>query len=119
MWLVCVSRLTRNEIRLSDEQQDALAQYREADHLVLDGYLAATAVSVMVPSHAQARMKQRDIDESEVLAALSSCRSSHGKGKTEGRFEVAAMTDRGRVRVIYERPADDVVLVITAYSEPT
>lgn len=100
---------------LSDEAQGAL----KADHLVLDGYLAATAVSIVVPSYAEARMKQRDIDESELLAALSSCRSSHGKGKTDGRFEVAAMTDRGRVRVIYERPADDVVIVITAYPEPT
>jgi hypothetical protein len=100
-----------------DEQRDVLHQYLATGHVVLDGYLAATAVSVVVPPYAEARMRQRDIDEAELIAVLSTCRSSHGKGKTEGRFEVAAITDRGRVRVIYERPSPQIVVVITAYPE--
>jgi hypothetical protein len=95
-----------------------LDQYLEAGHLVLDGFLASAPVSVVVPPYAQTRMRQRDIDEAELIAALASCRSSHGKGQTEGRFEAAATTDRGRVRVIYERPSIDIVVVITAYPEP-
>jgi len=62
-------------------------------------------------------MRLRDIDDLEVLQALTSPLSSHGSGKIAGRFEVAGMTDAGRLRVIYERPARDLVLVITTYRE--
>lgn len=111
--------LTGNEIDLGEEQQGVLDRYLETGHLILDGYLAATPVTVVVTPYAQDRMRQRDIDDADLKTALSSCRSSHGKGKTEGRFEVAATTDRGQVRVIYEHPCPDIVLVITTYPEPT
>lgn len=99
------------------EQQVDLEQYRQSGHLVLDGALGSMPVHVVIPPYAQGRMKQRDIDESEVLEALALPRSSHGRGKAEGRFEVAGKTTRGRLRVIYERPAAEVVLVITPYME--
>ncbi len=57
-------------------------------------------------------MKLRDIDESEVLEALALARSSLGPGKTKLRE-----TSRGDLRVVYERPAPKVVLVITTYQE--
>jgi hypothetical protein len=107
----------KRDAALNRDQQGVLEQYLEAGHLVLDGSLGATAVSVVITPYAQARMRQRDIDEAELLAALADRPSSHGKGKTDGRFEVAAITDRGRVRVIYERPTPEIVLVITAYPE--
>jgi len=84
---------------------------------VLAGTLGALQVEVVIPPYAQGRMKQRDIDESEVLEALALPRSSHGAGKTADRFEVAGKTNRGRLRVIYERPGLKVVLVITTYLE--
>jgi hypothetical protein len=62
-------------------------------------------------------MKQRDIDASEVLEALALRRSSHGCGKTEGRFEVAGKTSRGHLRVVYEKLVARVVIVITEYLE--
>ena len=99
------------------EQQVDLEQYRQTGHLVLDGTLGSRPVHVVIPPHAQGRMKQRDIDKSEVLEALALPMSSHGGGKTDGRFEVAGKTSRGRLRVIYERPASNVVIVITTYLE--
>jgi hypothetical protein len=84
---------------------------------VLAGSLSAVPVDVVIPPYAQGRMKQRDIDGSEVLEALALHRSSHGAGRTEGRLEVAGKTSRGRLRVIYERPVPEVVLVITTYLE--
>jgi len=65
----------------------------------------------------QGRMRRRDIDPSEVLEVLAQPRGSHRRGKTEGRYEVAAVTDRGSVRVIYERPTPDIALVITTHTE--
>jgi hypothetical protein len=62
-------------------------------------------------------MKQRDVDASEVLEALATPRSTHGRGKTSERYEVAGKTLRGRIRVVYERPTKDLVLVITTYPE--
>ena len=103
-----------------DEQRGQpldLEQYRETGRLVLDGRLGAITVAVVITPYAQERMKRRDIDQSEVLETLANPRSSHGRGKTEGRYEVVARTDRGRVRVIYERPTPDVVLVITTHPE--
>jgi hypothetical protein len=99
------------------QQQVDLEQYRRSGHLVLDGTLGAAAVHVVIPPYAQGRMKQRDIDEGEVLEALALPRSSHGCGKTEGRFEVAGKTSRGHLRVIYEKPVPRVVVVITTYLE--
>ena len=99
------------------EQQVELEQYRQTGHLVLASTLGATPVHVVIPPYAQARMKQRDIDKAEVLEALALPRSSHGRGKTEGRFEVGGETSRGRLRVIYERPVSGVVLVITTHQE--
>ena len=104
---------------MSEDEQasDPLYQYRTTGHLVLEGKLSAISVAVVITPYAQERMKQRDIDDSEVLEALASSRSSHGRGKTEGRYEVAGKTVRGRVRVIYERPTADIVLVITTHPE--
>ncbi len=95
-----------------------LQAYRDAWHLVLDGELGTSSVTVVIPGHAQERMKQRDIDESEVLQALATHRSAHSRGKAAGRFEAVGSALRSRVRVIYERPSDDMVIVITTYTEP-
>ena len=62
-------------------------------------------------------MRQRDIDVSEVLQVLAINRSAHDRGKTAGRYEAAGKTLRGRVRVVYECPNNDIVLVITTYTE--
>jgi hypothetical protein len=99
------------------EQQVDLEHYRETGHLVLAGCLGATPVHVVIPPYAQGRMKLRDIDDSEVLEALRLRRSSHGAGKTPGRFEAAGKTSRGQLRVVYERPDPKVALVITTYLE--
>ena len=98
-------------------QRSDLERYRETGHLILDGRLGTTSVNVVITPYAQGRMRQRDVDEYEVLEALAHPPSSHGRGKTEGRYEVTGMTNRGRLRVIYERPTRDVVLIITAYPE--
>jgi Domain of unknown function (DUF4258) len=103
---------------LDDIQQGAdLERYRGTGHLVLDGTLGGAPVHVVIPPYAQGRMKQRDIDESEVLETLALPRSSHGSGKTEGRFEAAGKTSRGHLRVVYEKPVARVVVVITTYLE--
>lgn len=103
---------------MDDTQQAAdLEQYRATGHLVLDGTLGTAPVHVVIPPYAQGRMKQRDIDPSEVLEALALPRSSHGSGKTEGRYEVAGKTSRGHLRVVYEKPVARVVVVITTYLE--
>jgi hypothetical protein len=94
-----------------------LEQYRGTGHLVLEGKLGSISVAVVITPYAQERMKRRDIDQSEVLEALAHPPSSHGRGKAEGRYEVAAMTDRGRLRVIHERPTPEIVLVITTHPE--
>ena len=99
------------------EQQVDLEHYRETGHLVLDGYLGTMAIHLVIPPYAQGRMKQRDIDKSEVLEALALPRSSHGAGKTSGRFEVVGKTSRGQLRVVYERPHPTIAFVITTYLE--
>ncbi len=94
-----------------------LERYRETGCLILEGKRAAAVVTAVILPHAQERMRAHDIDASEVLQALESPPSSHA-GRKDGRYEVAGMTDRGRLRVIYERPTPDIVLVITTYPEP-
>ena len=94
-----------------------LERYRKTGHDVLEGKLGSTPVTVVITPYAQRRMRERDIEEAEVLEVLASPPSSHGRGKTERRYEVAAVTDRGRLRVIYERPAPSLVLVITTHPE--
>lgn len=100
----------------TDWEQD-LAQYREAGHLVVESTLANVPVRVIIPPYAQTRMKQRDIDESEVLEALALPASSHCRGKIDGRHEVAGKTSRGPLRVVYERPDPAIVLIITTHME--
>ena len=100
-----------------DEQPVDLDQYRATGHLVLHGKRGSISVAVVITPYAQERMRRRDIAQSEVLEVLAHPPSSHCGGKTQGRYEVAALTDRGRLRVIYERPTREIVLVITAYQE--
>ena len=57
----------------------------------------ATRVVVIITAYALGRMRQRDIDQSEVLEVLAAPRSAHGSGKGPGRHEVAWETDRGRL----------------------
>ena len=84
---------------------------------MLTGRLGTAPVHVVVPPYAQGRMKLRDIDVSEVLEALALPRSSHAAGKTPGRFEVGGKIARGQLRVIYEKPYSNAVVVITTYLE--
>jgi len=93
--------------------------YRSTDHLVLEGRLGDEPATVVITPYTQGRMTLRDVDVSEVLEVLARPRSTHRTGQTSGRYEVASTTDRGELRVIYERPARDVVLVITVYPEST
>jgi len=94
-----------------------LDRYRRTGHLVLQGKLGDESVTVVVTPYTQGRMTLRDVDVPEVREVLAQPRSTHGTGRTSGRYEVAGVTDRGRIRVVYERPARDVVLVITVYPE--
>jgi hypothetical protein len=98
-------------------QRASLDYYRETGHLILSGRLGTADVHVVITPYAQERMRRRDIDKSEVRDIVALPRSSHGRGKTDGRYEVAGCTDRGRLRVVYERPTPEVVLVVTAYTE--
>lgn len=91
--------------------------YRQTGHLVLEGKLGDDPVIVVITPYTQGRMTLRDVDDTEVLEVLAQPRSTHGGGKTRGRYEVAGVTDRGRIRVVYERPASGVVLVITVHPE--
>lgn len=94
-----------------------LDRYRRTGHLVLEGKLGDDSVTVVMTPYTQGRMTLRDVDATEVLEVLAQPRSTHGTGRTSGRYEVAGVTDRGRIRVVYEQPARDVVLVITVYPE--
>jgi len=94
-----------------------LDRYRKTGHLVLEGKLGDEPVIVVMTPYTQGRMTLRDVEVTEVLEVLAKPRSTHGTGRTSGRYEVAGATDRGRIRVVYERPARDVVLVITVYPE--
>lgn len=94
-----------------------LDRYRRTGHLVLEGKLGDHSVTVVITPYTQGRMTLRDVGATEVLGVLARPRSTHGTGMTSGRYEVAGVTDRGRIRVVYERPARDVVLVITVYPE--
>jgi hypothetical protein len=91
--------------------------YRETGHLLLPGKLGDEPVIVAITPYTQGRMTLRDVDETEVLQVLAQSRSMHGSGKTAGRYEVAGMTDRGRIRAVYKRPARDLVVVITVHPE--
>ena len=91
--------------------------YRDTGHLILDGKLGDDPVIVVITPYTQGRMTLRDIDDTEVLEVLARPRSTHGPGQTAGRYEVAGATDRGRLLVVYERPARGVVLVITVHQE--
>lgn len=95
----------------------ALKRYRETEHVVLEGTLATIPIHVVITPYAQGRMKTRDIDESELLEVLALPRSSHGRGKNEGRCEVAGKTFRGHLRVVYELPMPEIVLIITTHLE--
>lgn len=94
-----------------------LDRLRETGHLVLPGTLGRLPITVVITPYAQGRMRRRDIDETEVLQALALPPSSHSRGKKKGRYEVAGMTDRDVIRVVYERPRRDVALVITTHPE--
>ena len=94
-----------------------LDRYRKTGHLVMEGKLGDEPVIVVMTPYAQGRMTLRDLEATEVLEVLAKPRSTHGAGRTSGRYEVAGATDRGRVQVVYERPARNVVLVITVYPE--
>lgn len=94
-----------------------LDRYRSTGHLVLEGKLGDESVTVVMTPYTQGRMTLRDVDVPEVLEVLARRRSTHRTGRTSGRYEVAGATDRGQIRVVYERPARDVVLVITVYPE--
>jgi hypothetical protein len=94
-----------------------LDRYRKTGHLVLEGKLGDEPVIVVMTPYTQGRMTLRDVEPTEVLEVLAKPRSTHGTGRTSGRYEVEGATDRGRIRVVYERPARDVVLVITVYPE--
>lgn len=94
-----------------------LDRYRKTGHLVLDGRLGDERVIVVITPYTLGRMTLRDVEATEVLEVLAKPRSTHGTGRTSARYEVAGVTDRGRIRVVYERPARDVVLVITVYPE--
>jgi hypothetical protein len=94
-----------------------LDAYRGGGDALLSGRLGDEEVAVVITAYALGRMRQRDIDQSEVLKVLAAPRSAHGGGKGPGRHEVAWETDRGRVRVVYERPEPGIVRVITTYPE--
>lgn len=95
-----------------------LDAYRSSGDAVLDGKLGDEAVVVVVILfHALGRMKQRDIDQAEVLEVLAAPRSAHGSGQGQGRHEAVWVTDRGRIRVVYEKPEPGIVVVITTYPE--
>ena len=94
-----------------------LDAYRGSGHAVLSGRLGDEDVVVIIIAYALGRMRQRDIDQSEVLEVLAVPRSAHGSGKGPGRHEAAWETDRGRLRVVYERPEPGIVVVITTYPE--
>lgn len=94
-----------------------LDRYRSTGHLMLEGKLGDESATVVMTPYTQGRMTLRDVDVREVLGALARPRSTHRSGRTSGRYEVAGATDRGEIRVVYERPARDVVLVITVYPE--
>jgi hypothetical protein len=94
-----------------------LDRYRNTGHLVSEGKLGDEPVIVVMTPYAQGRMTFRDVEAAEVLEVLAKPRSTHGTGRISGRYEVAGATDRGQIRVVYERPARNVVLVITVYPE--
>jgi hypothetical protein len=62
-------------------------------------------------------MTLRDIDVEEVGQILALPRSSHGRGKSAGHFEVSGAIGQRQLRVVYEKPARGVVKVITAYQD--
>ena len=88
---------------------------------VEQGFLANDPVTVVFTDHALESMRTRGIDRSEVLHALARGPSSHARRQGDGRYSVATVSAQGRqhgyVRVIYERPSEDDVTVITAYRE--
>lgn len=100
-----------------DAGEPDLDRYRRTGHVVLEGKLGDEPVIVVMTPYTQGRMTLRDVEAAEVLEVLAQPRSTHGAGSTSGRYEVAGATDRGRIRVVYERPARNVVLVITVCPE--
>lgn len=107
-----------------DQQPDSTVQLNHripAVAIVQQRFQGAASVTVVFTDHALERMRKRDIDRSEVLHALARGPSSHARRKSDGRYSVAAVSPRGRrhgtVRVIYHRPATEVVTVITAFRE--
>ena len=94
-----------------------LEKFRRDGYLVRDGHLGAARVTVVATAYALDRMTLRDIDVEEVCQVLALPRSSHGRGKSAGRFEVSGAIGQRQLRVVYEKPAKGVVKVITAYQE--
>jgi hypothetical protein len=94
-----------------------LASYYNSEHLILQAYVAKDPVAVAITPYALERMKQRDIENEDIVSVLAMPRSSHGRGKTPGRFEAVGETLRGRVRVVYERKSQDLAVIITAFRE--
>ncbi|MGA2739315.1 MAG: hypothetical protein ABSG65_17980 [Bryobacteraceae bacterium] len=98
-----------------------LEKFRGDGCLVRDGHLGAARVAVVATAYALDRMTLRDIDVTlrdidveEVCQILALPRSSHGRGKSAGRFEVSGTIGKRQLRIVYEKPARGVVKVITA-----
>lgn len=98
-------------------QRDDLELYRQSGHIVLEGRLARRPAYVVITPYAQKRMLQREIEEHEILDTLATPQSGHLQGKEEGRHEVVGDLVRGTIRIVYEQPAADIVLIVTTYPE--
>jgi len=94
-----------------------LERYLRQGCLLLRGFLGSTPVTVIVPAHAQDRMRQRDILDGELLELLARPRSSHGRGKIPTHQEVGWRIGRRHLHVVYRCLSSDVVLVVTVYQE--
>src|SRR5262245_10863622 len=92
-----------------------LQAYEDEGCQIFAGYLGRMPVSIIVTPHAQRRMLERDVDDEELLSLLSLPESSHGRGTSASRREVAGAIDRRDLRAIYERPHKSIVKVITVF----
>lgn len=98
-------------------QRADLDQYRQSGHLVLEGRISRRPVYVVITPYAQQRMLQREIHDHEILDTLATSQSSHVQGKEQGRREVVGDLVRGPIRIVYEEPTADIVLIVTTYPE--
>jgi hypothetical protein len=99
------------------DQRLDLKHFRNTGHWVRDARLASTPVFVVFTPYVQRRMQEREIDEFEVLQVLALPRAQHCPDKEEGRYEVEGTAERGPLCVIYERPAVDIVLIVTTFAD--